>query len=312
MIEHLLNALCDIDFDGKDVYVFGAGKVGRLACYLLPRFSCRLVAILDNASTAWGRKILGTPVCSPESIRDCDPERSLILVASMWHREIVAQLRDMGLTPGKNVVVLHPDVLSPPPVTAIDFTHPREVNGVRIGRYTHDVAGFCVEFSPVRSIGSFCSINGTARIATMHPHHFIVTSGIFYVPDDNQLLRGSRFRGTANDLDILDVRLDDGRLLNGPVTIGSDVWIGQYVSILPSVRIGNGAVIGAGAVVTHDIPDYAIAAGVPASVIGFRFSAEQIRVLNKVAWWEWPEDRIIEEKHLLRDPERFFAKYAVR
>ena len=59
-----------------------------------------------------------------------------------------------------------------------------------------------------------------------------------------------------------------------PVTIGNDVWIGSRVTIMPGVTISDGCVIGAGAVVTHDIPPYAVAAGVPAKVIRFRNSNE--------------------------------------
>jgi maltose O-acetyltransferase len=55
-----------------------------------------------------------------------------------------------------------------------------------------------------------------------------------------------------------------------PVTIGNDVWIGDRVTILPGVTIGDGCIISAGAVVTHDVPEYSIAAGVPARVIGSR------------------------------------------
>lgn len=61
-----------------------------------------------------------------------------------------------------------------------------------------------------------------------------------------------------------------------PVVIGNDVWIGDRVVILPGVHIGNGCIIGAGAVVTKDIPDNAIAAGVPARVIRFRDSDAKI------------------------------------
>lgn len=54
------------------------------------------------------------------------------------------------------------------------------------------------------------------------------------------------------------------------VTIGNDVWIGMRSIIMPGVKIGNGVVIGAGAVVTKDIPDYAVVGGVPAKIIRFR------------------------------------------
>lgn len=68
--------------------------------------------------------------------------------------------------------------------------------------------------------------------------------------------------------------------------IGNDVWIGQNALILGQVnKIGDGAVIGAGAVVTKDIPDYAVVAGVPAKVIKYRFSVESIQKLKKEQWW---------------------------
>lgn len=80
----------------------------------------------------------------------------------------------------------------------------------------------------------------------------------------------------------------------GRVIIGNDVWIGANVVIKRNVKIGSGAVIGAGAVVTKDIPDYAIAVGVPARVIKYRFSKETIRELQRLKWWEWP-DEVIKE-----------------
>ena len=61
-----------------------------------------------------------------------------------------------------------------------------------------------------------------------------------------------------------------------PVTIGDDVWIGRRVMIMPGVNIGNGVIVGAGAVVTKDIPDYAIVGGVPAKIIKFRKSIDSV------------------------------------
>ncbi len=87
------------------------------------------------------------------------------------------------------------------------------------------------------------------------------------------------------------------------VTIGNDVWIGQGVSILrkEGLTIGNGAVIGSGAVVTRSIPPYAIAVGVPARVIKYRFSEEIIERLQKLNWWEWSKERILETWPLLSE-----------
>jgi virginiamycin A acetyltransferase len=77
-----------------------------------------------------------------------------------------------------------------------------------------------------------------------------------------------------------------------PVTIGSDVWIGDNVIILAGVKIGDGACVGAGAVVTKDVPAYSIVAGVPARVLKFRFKEEIIDFLVQLEWWNWSLDKI--------------------
>lgn len=74
------------------------------------------------------------------------------------------------------------------------------------------------------------------------------------------------------------------------VIIGSDVWIGSRVTILPNVRIGCGAIVGAGAVVTHDIPPYAIVVGNPAKIVKYRFSSEIIEKLMALRWWDFSPD----------------------
>lgn len=70
--------------------------------------------------------------------------------------------------------------------------------------------------------------------------------------------------------------------------IGNDVWIGDGVTIINNVKIGDGAVIGAGAVVNKDVPPYAIVVGVPAKIVKYRFSKEQINELLEIKWWNWP------------------------
>jgi carbonic anhydrase/acetyltransferase-like protein (isoleucine patch superfamily) len=78
---------------------------------------------------------------------------------------------------------------------------------------------------------------------------------------------------------------------------------------MPGTRIGNGAVIGAQSVVTKSVPDFAIFAGVPAKLIRYRFSSDQIALLNRVAWWDWDDDTIRENLNCLRKPEVFFDKF---
>ncbi len=77
--------------------------------------------------------------------------------------------------------------------------------------------------------------------------------------------------------------------------MGNDVWFGHGATVLPGVRIGHGAIIGAGSVVTQDVPDYGIVGGNPARLIRTRYNDEDVARLLAVAWWDWPADLITEQ-----------------
>ena len=76
------------------------------------------------------------------------------------------------------------------------------------------------------------------------------------------------------------------------IIIGNDVWIGANAIILPGVTVGDGAIIGAGAVVTRDVPPYAIMVGVPAKILKYRYTKDDIKKLLKIAWWNWSSEKI--------------------
>lgn len=78
----------------------------------------------------------------------------------------------------------------------------------------------------------------------------------------------------------------------GDIVIGNDVWIGYEAIVLSGVTIGDGAIVGTRAVVTKDVPPYAIVGGIPAKPIGNRFSDEVIASLLEIKWWEWPDEKI--------------------
>jgi hypothetical protein len=85
--------------------------------------------------------------------------------------------------------------------------------------------------------------------------------------------------------------------------ISDDVWIGANAVLLPGCgRIGRGAVIGAGAVVTRDVPDYAVAAGNPARIIRERFSSEVQLALHDTRWWTLPKEELVAALPLLQQP----------
>ena len=86
--------------------------------------------------------------------------------------------------------------------------------------------------------------------------------------------------------------------------IGSDVWIGLNVTLIGGVEIGDGAVVLTNAVVTKDVPPYAIVGGVPAKVIGYRYDEETIRLLLETKWWNNSEEWFLENWRLLCDVER--------
>lgn len=78
----------------------------------------------------------------------------------------------------------------------------------------------------------------------------------------------------------------------GDTIVGNDVWIGYDALIMPGVHIGNGAIIGTRAMVTKDVPAYAVMGGNPARVRKMRFDAATIAELERIAWWDWPADKI--------------------
>jgi len=86
----------------------------------------------------------------------------------------------------------------------------------------------------------------------------------------------------------------------GDTVIGNDVWIGYQALIMPGIKIGNGAIISSRSVVTSDVPAYSIVGGNPARVIRQRFNDETLSILEKLAWWDWPVEKITQNLPAIR------------
>jgi virginiamycin A acetyltransferase len=146
------------------------------------------------------------------------------------------------------------------------------------------------------SIGKFCSIAAGANIGMgQHPLHFVSTHPAFY--SASQPLAKTYAH----------------KELFAPFQkthIGHDVWIGRNAMIKDGVSIGTGAVIAAGAVVTHDVPEYAIVAGVPARIIKYRFDEETRKNLIETRWWDMPEQWLKKHAPLFADPIQFIRSRA--
>ena len=90
------------------------------------------------------------------------------------------------------------------------------------------------------------------------------------------------------------------REFRGDTVFGNDVWIGMDAVILPGVKIGDGAIVAAKSVVTHDVAPYAIVAGNAAKVVKMRFDRRTVDRLLAVAWWNWPVDKITRNLNAIR------------
>ncbi|MBZ9986195.1 antibiotic acetyltransferase [Mesorhizobium sp. BH1-1-5] len=130
------------------------------------------------------------------------------------------------------------------------------------------------------TIGKFCSIAANSRInALEHPIERLTQHKVSYRPNEY-------FRWLGVDTEFR------ARRQAKPVSVGHDVWIGHGAVIMPSVAIGNGAVIGANAVVTHDVAPYTIVAGVPAKPLRQRFPAAVAARIEALAWWDWAPEKL--------------------
>lgn len=283
----------------KKIIVFGTGEGSYLLIPNLAQYGLDIYYFLDNNEERWGDRHLNKLVYNPKQLEKENKQEIFILIASSYYQEIGTQLReDYRLEEGKHFCAL----LHPIPDESTRQT--RIVQGVRVGKYSYGYERLCKAHSNLlQSIGAFCSINNTVEIAgPNHPTQYISTHPFFY----NRLIHGEESVPPLldHDEDVIEAVRDNEKII-----IGNDVWIGKKVLLLPSIKIGNGAIIGAGAVVTKDVPDYAIVAGVPAKVIRYRFSPSEIAKLNKIAWWDWDDEKIKENMQYFTKNSEFLDNF---
>lgn len=137
------------------------------------------------------------------------------------------------------------------------------------GSYVGDGSRICK-----METGKFCSVgfNVTSAIGTHPVRENIATSPSMFSVNP------------ANGLSFTDEQMFCD--VNGKVTLGNDVWIGNSAILMAGVTIGDGAIVGAGSLVNKSVPPYSIYAGVPAKCIGMRFSDEEIEKLMELKWWD--------------------------
>jgi acetyltransferase-like isoleucine patch superfamily enzyme len=172
---------------------------------------------------------------------------------------------------------------------------------IKVGRYSHSSTMVRIEWVPVDKfqysvhVGSFTHINNNLKIILSKAHTLDSVSNnlnsLFLDRRGHELYE--RYHKEAY----------------GTVSIGNDVWIGDDVTIIGNVKIGDGAVVGARSIVTRDVEPYMVVAGAPARPIRYRLDEKTRRSLLQIKWWGWDDQKIIQNLELFYHPEKFIKKH---
>lgn len=188
--------------------------------------------------------------------------------------------------PNENVkqIVYIKNVVTRPNIVVGEYTYYDDVSGAE--KFEEHVTHHYEFFGDKLIIGKFCAIakgiefvmNGANhRMKSVSTYPFNIMGGGW-----------EKYTPTINDLPF-----------KGDTVVGNDVWIGQNVTVMPGVHIGDGAIIAADSVVTKNIPPYCIAGGNPCKVIRQRFDDELISYLINLKWWDWSADKIFRNMETL-------------
>ncbi len=171
----------------------------------------------------------------------------------------------------------------------------RDEYDIQVGRQTYGAFAIDGRVAPGTHIGAFCSVAPGARLGgSQHPTDNVSTHPFLYLAN----------RGFVSaDDPVVSARM------NPRVVIEDDVWLGAHCVVMPGVKVGRGAVVGAGAVVTKDVEPYAVALGVPARVERKRLTDSQARELAGIDWPGWDDDTIRRRLADFYDVDAFVKRY---
>lgn len=172
------------------------------------------------------------------------------------------------------------NVVKDPAITVGDFTIYNDfVNDPRCFEKNNVLYHYPVNHDQL-TIGKYCSIACGARFLFNSANHSLRSLSTYAFP----IFYEEWGLDVGNVAEAWDNK--------GDIVVGNDVWIGYEAVVMAGVTIGDGAIIGSRAVVTRDVPPYAIVGGVPARLIRYRFSEKTIERLLAIKWWDWPAERV--------------------
>lgn len=224
------------------------------------------------------------------------PLLSVAIRIHEWRNHVSRGIKKpRGKTEKDNPVMPHPELIYPRhgDTQTVYLKNVVTSHGVVVGDYTiyndpiNDPCDFLknnvLHHYPINAdrlvIGKFCSIACGAKFLMNGGNHTLSSLSTYPFP-----LFKEEWEHDMKPAESWDNR--------GDIVIGNDVWIGYEALVLAGVTIGDGAIVGARAVVTKDVPPYAIVGGLPARVIRQRFSAGTVAVLQALRWWDWPIEKI--------------------
>ena len=176
------------------------------------------------------------------------------------------------------------NVVTNPNIIVGEYTYYDDIDGAE--KFEEHVTHFYDFIGDKLIIGKFCAIARGIEFIMNGANHRM--SSVTTYPFNIMGACWEKAAPTLSDLP-----------LKGDTIIGNDVWIGQNVTIMPSVKIGDGAIVAANSVATKELPPYHIAGGNPAKVIKKRFEDKLIRHLLEIKWWDWPPEKIFDNLEVL-------------
>lgn len=275
---HQIAGICRY-FEGRDVVIWGTREKGKLAHKILRDMGYQCSSFVSSRPKTG--MCDGIPVITPNRLNAA--KHYVILCVDVGN--LYQYLSQHGFKDEDDFLVLniwHDDM---------------EYDGCKIGRGTYGYETLCKHslknYGGIIRIGRFTSINSTAKVWGNHSNSYVSLHP--FLDSMGHTIPSRKVRTVVANY-AREIKQSE---------IGNDVWIGANVILLPGVNIGDGAILGAGAVVTRDVAPYAVVGGVPAKVIKFRYSSEMIESFLRIKWWDWPIPRIEENIELFYQPELF-------
>lgn len=176
------------------------------------------------------------------------------------------------------------NVITRPNITVGDYTYYDDPNGAE--NFEQHVTHHYEFYGDRLIIGKFCAIATGIQFIMNGANHQM--KSVTTYPFSIMRHGWEKVTPTLEDLPF-----------KGDTVVGNDVWIGQNVTVMPGIHIGDGAIIAANSTVTRDIPAYYIAGGNPCRIIRPRFSPELINFLTQLKWWDWPAEKIFANLEIL-------------